>query len=92
MWPHGSASIVLSGTRRRNEGAQHTVRELLLEMEKFRYRAGETEQGAVAPVLDLANAFERVSLPVVWAWANAIQFFQEDFAGAMWLLRALEEG
>ena len=28
------------------------------------------DQGALALVLDLAKAFERVSLPVVWAWAT----------------------
>ena len=32
------------------------------------------EQGAVALVLDLAKAFERVSLPVVWAWATHFSF------------------
>ena len=32
-------------------------------------RAGE-DLGAVALVLDLAKAFGRVSLPVVWAWAT----------------------
>ena len=28
------------------------------------------DRGAVAVVLDLAESFERVSLPVVWAWAT----------------------
>ena len=32
------------------------------------------EQGAVDLVLDLAKAFERVSLPVVWAWATHFNF------------------
>ena len=27
------------------------------------------DQGAITLVLDLADAFERVSLPVVWVWA-----------------------
>ena len=36
------------------------------EMERFKYRAGEEELDAVALVLDLVKAFERVSLPVVW--------------------------
>ena len=50
----------------RNGGAQRTVWEILMEMESFKYRAGEEDLGAVALVLDLAKAFERVSLPVVW--------------------------
>ena len=53
----------------RNGGAQQTVWEILMEMERFKYRAGEEDLGAVALVLDLATAFERVSLPVVRAWA-----------------------
>ena len=36
-------------------------------MERCKYRAGEEDLAAVALVLDLAKAFERVSLPVVWA-------------------------
>ena len=32
------------------------------------------DQGAVALVLDLTKAFERVSLPVVWAWATHFSF------------------
>ena len=47
---------------------------MLLEMERFEYRAGEEDQGAVALVLYLAKAFERVSLPVVWAWATHFSF------------------
>ena len=60
-------------TRGRN-GAQQTVWEIVLEMERFKYRAGEEELGAVSLVLDLAKAFERVSLPVVWAWATHFSF------------------
>ena len=45
----------------------------MMEMERFKYRAGE-DLGAVALVLDLAKAFERVSLPVVWAWATLFSF------------------
>ena len=58
----------------RNGGSQQTVWEILLEKEKFKYRAGEKDQGASALVLDLAKAFERVSLPVVWAWATHFRF------------------
>ena len=41
--------------------------EILMEMERFKHRAGEEDQGAAAQVPDLVKAFERVSLPVVWA-------------------------
>ena len=58
----------------RNGGAQHTVWDMLKEMERFKYRACEEDLGAVALVLDLANAFERVSLPVVWVWVTHFSF------------------
>ena len=41
-------------------------------------------------VLDLAMAFECVSLPCVCAWATHIKISQEDVAGAVWVLRASE--
>ena len=44
-----------------------------MEMENFKYRAWEEDLGAVALVLDLAKAFERVSLHV-WAWATHFRF------------------
>ena len=56
------------------EGAQQTVWEIFMEMERFDGKAKEGEQGAVALVLDLAKAFERVGLPVVWAWATHFCF------------------
>ena len=58
----------------RNGGAHQTVWEVLMEMERFKYRARKEDLGAVALVLDLAEAFERVSLPVVWAWATHFSF------------------
>ena len=39
-------------------------------MRRFDYQAGEKDQGTIALVLDLAKTSERVSLPVVWAWAS----------------------
>ena len=54
----------------RNGGAQRTVWEVLMEMVRFNGKAKAEDQGAVALVLDLAKAFERVSFPVVWAWAT----------------------
>ena len=49
-----------------------------MEMERFDWKAKEGEQGGGGGggglVLDLAKAFERVSLPVVWAWATHFSF------------------
>ena len=65
--------------------------EILMEMERFNGKAKEGEQGAVALVLDLAKAFEKVGLPMVWALAtNLLQFPKKDIAGVVWLLRAPE--
>ena len=50
------------------------VWEILMEMRRFYGKAKEDDQGAVALVLDLAKAFERVSLPVVWAWVTHFSF------------------
>ena len=47
----------------RNGGAQQNG---IGYVDGFKYRAGEEEVVAVALVQDLAKAFERVSLPVVW--------------------------
>ena len=58
----------------RNGGAQRTVWEILMEMERFNGRAKAEDQGAVALVLILAKAFERISLSVVWAWATHFSF------------------
>ena len=49
----------------RNGGAQRTVWEVLMEMERFNGKAREEDQGALVLALDLAKAFERVSLNVV---------------------------
>ena len=69
-------------THGQNGAAQRTIWENLMEMERFKYRAGEEDVGAVAVVLDLAKAFERVSLLVVWAWATHFS----DLAGALWVI------
>ena len=41
------------------------------------------DRGAVALVVDLAKAFERVSLQVVWAWATHFSLARKDLAGAL---------
>ena len=51
----------------RNGGAQRTDSEVLMDMERFDGRAKAEDRGAVALVLDLAKAFERVCFPVVGA-------------------------
>ena len=58
----------------RNGGAQRTVWDVLMEMERFNGKAKVEDQGAVALVLDLAKAFERVSLTVACAWATHFSF------------------
>ena len=55
-------------------GTQQTVWDILMEMERYNGKAKEEDQGALALVLDLAKAFERVSLPMVWAWATHLSF------------------
>ena len=61
-------------TQGTNGGAQPTVWEILMEMKRFDGKAKEEDQGTVALVLELAKAFERVSFPVVWAWATHCSF------------------
>ena len=61
-----------------------------MEMERFNGKAKAEDQGAVALVLDLAKAFERVSLPVVWAWSTHFSFSKEDSAGAVRPIRSPE--
>ena len=46
----------------------------LMEVERFIGKAKAEDQGAVALVPDVAKAFERVSLPVVRAWATRFSF------------------
>ena len=63
-----------------------------MEMEGFNYLAGEKDEGVVALVVNLAKAFERVGLPVVRAWGDALQLSKEDVAGAVRVLRRLRGG
>ena len=58
----------------RNGGAQRTVWEVLMDIERFNGRTKAEDRVAVALVLDLAKAFERVSLPVFWALATHFSF------------------
>ena len=51
-----------------------TVWEVSTEREIFIGRAIAEDEEAVALVLDLVKAFERVSFPVFWAWATHFSF------------------
>ena len=70
----------------RDGGAQRTEWEILLEMERVSVCAKGEDQGALSLVLDLAEAFEWVSLSVVWAWATHFSFPRS----AVWEFRATE--
>ena len=72
----GSRSIASSGTLPTGEMEELSVRcgKYWWNMERFNGKAKAEDQGAVALVLDLANAFARISLPVVWAWATHFSF------------------
>ena len=66
-WEALRALVVAKGQLRYRvdwDGAQQTMWGILVDMERFSGKAKEEDQGAVALVLDLAKAFERVSLPV----------------------------
>ena len=70
----GSSEGEWDATDGRNGGAQQMVWAILFEMEWFEIPGRRKNQGAAALVLDLANAFERVSFPVVLAWATHFNF------------------
>ena len=72
--------VGFDATDGRNGGAVRTVWETLLEMERFDCRAGEMDQGAITLVLDLAEAFYRVSLPVVWSRRADFNFSHQNFS------------
>ena len=70
----------------RNGGAQRTVWEVLMEMERFNGKAKSRRSRIRGLVLDLAKAFERVSLPVIWTWATHFSFPRKYLEGAVRLL------
>ena len=55
-----------------NGGSGRTAWEGLLEMEKHNYNAEEMHGGAVTFAVDVAKAFQKVQLKVVWA--SAVHF------------------
>ena len=87
----GSRGVGLIGTPQMAEMEKLSKQcgKILMEMERFNGKAKEEDQGEVALVLDLAKAFERVSLLVVWAWATHFSF-PTKILGALRVLRAPE--
>ena len=66
------------------------VWEIGLEIETFDQGAGENDQGAIALVLDLVEAFDGVSFSVVVACATHFDFSRKILRVLLWLLRAPE--
>ena len=56
-----------------NGGVERSAWETLLEMERFDYRAGEVDQGAITLVLDVARAFERVPGKILLVLCGQLQ-------------------
>ena len=79
--PSGSRSIMWIGTLLTGdmESSAHSLGDPdgdgEVQTPSTRRRPGSSSLG-----LGLAKAFERVSLPVVWAWASHIQFPNKDLA------------
>ena len=78
--------VCWDATDGRNGGAT------VLETERFDHRAREMDQGAITLARGLAQAFERVSLPVVWAWATHFYLTRIFLTGVIWLLPAPAAG
>ena len=72
-WQH-TCRVEWDATNGRNGGAERIVWATLLDMERIKNCAGERDQGAIALVLHLSKAFERVGLPVVWDSATHFNF------------------
>ena len=57
-------------------------------MERFKYQAGEQDQGAAALVLGVRAG--QYPCGVGLGLGDALQLLEEDIAGAVWVLRAKE--
>ena len=51
--------------------------EALLVMEEYDIKGTELDEGGATPGTDLARAFERVRLEVVWKWAMPFGFLEK---------------
>ena len=67
-----------------NGGAERTAWEASLEMAKYNYNVVNMDLGAVTLVVDLAKAFEKVPLSVVWAWTLHLRFPQRVLGVLCW--------
>ena len=74
----------------RNGGAQRTVWEVLMEMERFKYRAGEEELGSSGPGAGPGEGLRAGQFSCGVDLGDALQLPKKDIAGAVWLLRAPE--
>ena len=77
-------------TEGRSGGAQQTVWEVLMEMERFDGTAKKEDQGAVAFGPGPGEGLRASQSPCGVGMRNAFHLPNEDIAGAVWLLRARE--
>ena len=71
-------------------GAQQTVWEILVDMERFSGKAKAEEQGAVALVLRLGEGIRACQLPGGLGLGDTLQFPKEDLVGPLRLFPAPE--
>ena len=75
----------------RNGGAQRTVLEILMEMERFKYRAGRRRFGSSGPGAGPREGLGAGQSSCGLGLGDALELPKEGLAGAMWVLRAPEE-
>ena len=73
-----------------NGGAQRTVWEILMEMERFKFQAREEDLGAMALSAGPGEGSSAGQSSCGVGLGDALQLPKEDIAGAVWLLRAPE--
>ena len=78
------------GTDGRNVGAQQTVWEIVMHVERCDGKAKEGEQGAVCFGSGLGRRLSRESVSLGMRVGDALQFPVEDLAGVVRLFRAPE--
>ena len=74
----------------RNGGAKRTVWEMLMDMERFKYRAGGSMFGSSSPGAGPGEGIWACQPPSGAGLGNALQLPKEHLAGALWVLRAPE--
>ena len=88
---HYKSGMECDATGGRNGGALRTVWEILLEMERFKCQAGE-RSGSSRLGLGPGEGLGTGQSPCGLGLGDALRFSQEDFAGALRVLRAPEVG